>query len=38
MSMLTFYINRAGKALPPVHKKILQRAKGELRKQFGKAA
>ena len=37
MSMLTFYINRAGKSLPPARKKVLQRAKGELRKQFGKA-
>ena len=37
MSMLTFYINRAGKSLPPESKKVLQRAKGELRKQFGKA-
>jgi len=38
MSMLTFYLNRAGKNLPQQRKKILQRAKGELRKQFGKAA
>ena len=37
MSMLTFYINRAGKSLPPASKKVLQRAKGELRKQFDKA-
>jgi hypothetical protein len=36
MSMLTFYINRAGKNLPAARKKILQRAKGELRKQFGR--
>ena len=34
LSMLTFYINRAGKNLPPGRRKILQRAKGELRKQF----
>ena len=33
-SMLTFYINRAGKNLPAAQKKTLQRAKTELRKQF----
>jgi hypothetical protein len=37
LSMLTFYINRAGKKLPTARKKTLMRAKGELRKQFGKA-
>jgi putative cell wall-binding protein len=37
MSMLTFYINRAGKALPARQKAILQRAKQELRKAFGRA-
>ena len=37
LSMLTFYINRAGKNLPPTRKKILQRAKVELRKQFHRA-
>jgi hypothetical protein len=37
MSMLTFFINRAGKNLPAGRKKILQKAKGELRKEFGKA-
>jgi hypothetical protein len=36
LSMLTFYINRAGKNLPAARKKILLRAKDELRKQFGK--
>jgi len=35
LSMLTFYINRAGKNLPVGRRKTLQRAKGELRKQFG---
>jgi len=35
--MLTFYLNRAGKTLPAGRKKTLQRAKDELRKQFGKA-
>ena len=37
MSMLTFYINRAGKNLPAGRKKILNNAKGELRKAFGRA-
>ena len=37
LSMLTFYINRAGKCLPAPRKKALTRAKDELRKQFGKA-
>jgi hypothetical protein len=37
LSMLTFYINRAGKNLPAARKKTLMRAKDELRKQFGKA-
>ncbi|MGA9795701.1 MAG: DUF3175 domain-containing protein [Rhizomicrobium sp.] len=34
LSMLTFYINRAGKSLPAKQKKTLQAAKGELRKLF----
>ncbi len=37
LSMLTFYINRAGRNLPVPRKKILQRAKDELRKQFKRA-
>jgi len=32
MSMLNFYINRAGKNLKPARKRILERAKTELRK------
>jgi hypothetical protein len=36
LSMLTFYINRAGKNLPARRRKTLQRAKIELRKQFGR--
>ncbi|MBI2617524.1 DUF3175 domain-containing protein [Candidatus Gottesmanbacteria bacterium] len=36
MSMLNFYINRAGKNLNPERKKILQKAKDELRKMFHK--
>jgi hypothetical protein len=34
LSMLTFYLNRAGKKLPADRRKTLQRAKAELRKQF----
>ena len=34
MSMLNFYINRAGKNLPSERKKILEQAKVELRKLF----
>ena len=37
LSMLTFYINRAGKNLPASRKRTLMRAKDELRLQFGKA-
>ena len=36
LSMLTFYINRAGANLPETRRRILMRAKGELRKQFGR--
>jgi hypothetical protein len=36
MSMLTFYINRAGKNLPDDQKEILENTKGELRKLFGR--
>ena len=36
MSMLTFYINRAGKNLPEKQKKVLEQAKDELRKLFGR--
>jgi hypothetical protein len=38
MSMLNFYINRAGKNLPSSQKQILNDAKDELRKLFGKNA
>jgi len=37
MSMLTFYINRAGKDLPPTRKRVLEKAKDELRDLFDKA-
>jgi len=36
MSMLTFFINRAGSGLSPTRKKKLEQAKVELRKLFGK--
>jgi hypothetical protein len=36
MSMLTFYINRAGKDLPAAQRMRLETAKDELRKAFGK--
>lgn len=36
MSMLNFYINRAGKKLKVEDKKRLEKAKKELRKLFGK--
>jgi len=38
MSMLTFYINRAGKSLPKERLRVLQRAKDELRALYGKPA
>jgi hypothetical protein len=34
MSMLNFYINRAGKTLEPKQKEILEKAKQELRNLF----
>jgi hypothetical protein len=36
LSMLTFYINRAGKNLPASRRKVLDRAKDALKVQFGK--
>ncbi len=36
LSMLTFYLNRAGKNLPAGRRRTLQRAKDELRRQFGR--
>ena len=36
LSMLTFYINRAGKTLPKAQRDRLQRAKVELKHQFGR--
>ncbi|HMK78370.1 MAG TPA: DUF3175 domain-containing protein [Xanthobacteraceae bacterium] len=37
LSMLTFYINRAGRNLSAPRKRLLIRAKQELKRQFGKA-
>jgi len=36
MSMLNFYINRAGKNLPERQREILERAKEELRELYGR--
>ena len=36
LSMLVFYINRAGKNLPASRRRTLEQAKTELRKQFGR--
>jgi hypothetical protein len=38
MSMLTFYVNRAGHNLSAKRRRVLERAKDELRKAFGKEA
>jgi hypothetical protein len=37
LSMLTFYVNRAGANLGAAQRRTLMRAKDELRKQFGRA-
>lgn len=36
MSMLTFFINRAGRGLSPTRRRVLERAKDELRALFGR--
>jgi hypothetical protein len=36
LSMLVFYINRAGKNLPAGRRRTLEKAKIELRRQFGR--
>jgi Protein of unknown function (DUF3175) len=36
MSMLNLYINRAGKKLPQRRRAVLERAKRELRREFGR--
>lgn len=38
MSMLTFYINRAGNKLPEEQRAILEQAKEELRALYGKSS
>jgi hypothetical protein len=38
MSILNFYVNRAGKNLPETRKQILNKAKDELRRLYGKTA
>ena len=37
MSMLNFYINRAGRGLSAKQKRVLTRAKDELRRLFGRS-
>jgi uncharacterized protein DUF3175 len=37
MSMLNFYINRAGKTLPAGRKQVLTKAKAELRRLYGRS-
>ena len=36
MSMLTFYVNRAGRNLPSAHRRRLEAAKAELRVLYGR--
>jgi hypothetical protein len=36
MSMLTFYINRAGRSLAPSRRRTLEAAKRELRRLYGR--
>jgi hypothetical protein len=36
MSMLNFYINRAGDNLAPEQRRVLEKSKDELRKVFGR--
>jgi len=36
LSMLTFYLNRAGNKLPAARRRTLERAKGELKRAFGR--
>jgi hypothetical protein len=38
MSMLNFYINRAGRNLSPKRRRVLERAKDELRNAFGRTS
>jgi hypothetical protein len=36
MSMLVFFVNRAGRNLPRERRRVLERAKDALRKEFGR--
>jgi uncharacterized protein DUF3175 len=36
MSMLTFYLNRAGRTLSPPRRRVVARAKDDLRRLYGK--
>ena len=36
MSMLNFYLNRAGRNLPKTRRRVLENAKGKLREAFGR--
>jgi len=36
MSVLNFFVNRAGKTLPPARRRVLERAKEELRRLYGR--
>ena len=36
MSVLTFYVNRAGRSLPAERRRVLERAKNELRRLYGR--
>ena len=38
MSMLVFFINRAGRQLDPRRRKVLEQAKAELRRLYGRPA
>lgn len=38
MSMITFYVNRAGKQLPARQRRTIESAKDELRRLYGKKA
>ena len=38
MSMLVFYINRAGKNLDPAQRQVLEAAKDELRRLYGRTS
>lgn len=37
MSMLSFFVNRAGRSLAPQRRRVLEQAKRELRREFDRA-